>query len=106
MSRFAKNDQNVSVKFQCANNDYFITFIRLLKYYTHNSFDVWSFFIEDKILRNIGKIIIKCERALIEIIGISIHFSSFKKMLLFFNCSYEAKMRLNVMKLCSKVKLR
>ena len=40
--------------------------------YTH-------FLIEDKVLRNIGKTIVKCECALIEIIGISIHFSSLKK---------------------------
>ena len=81
LSRFAKNDQNVSInyfKFQCANNDYFITFIGLLNQHcTHNSFDVWSFLIEDKSLRNIGKTKIECEHALIEIIGISIHFTSF-----------------------------
>ena len=43
---------------------------------TLNNFDIWSFLIEDKVLRNIGKTIIKCECALIEIIGISIHFLS------------------------------
>ena len=63
LSRFAKTDQNVSVKFfkfQCVNNDYFITFIQLLnQYYTHNSFDISSFLIEDIILRNIGKTIIE-----------------------------------------------
>ena len=34
---------------------------------------------EDEVLRNIGNTIIECECALIEIIGISIHFSSLTK---------------------------
>ena len=52
---------------------------------THNSFDVWSFLIEDKVLRNIGKTIIECECALIEIIGISYSFLELKRNV-FFNC--------------------
>ena len=35
---------------------------------------------EDEVLRNIGKTILECECALIEIIGITIHFQSLKKL--------------------------
>ena len=45
---------------------------------------------EDEVLRNIGKTVIECECALIEIIGIPIHFRSLTKTMAFFKRSKDA----------------